>query len=313
MSSTLAATKNASRTAYDCAAVRAAVYSWTKCDSFDYLAGDLVRGGTASFRARLGVELIKFAPSNVTQWLVNGTSPGSDIFLFARQAVPDAIIREDLKTNPNIQVVILGAGLDTSALRIGAERRDSGSVPGTFFEVDLPAMQQEKRRLVTGLLTNRSNLFESHIIYTPCSFGINELSTVLNKVGFNPTQPSIWVWSGVIHYLTDETVRATVAELKTLSGKGSKLFFDFISLEAYNDPRKYGFEKTKTRFDSFGEVMSFGFGKDTKDVQDWLKTQGINLIRHYTHHDMCQLYEQQTEKPAPSGGAAWSNLCIAEF
>ena len=48
MTSTLAAQQKVSLTAYDCAAGRAAVYAFTGCESFDYLAADMVRGGRVS-------------------------------------------------------------------------------------------------------------------------------------------------------------------------------------------------------------------------------------------------------------------------
>jgi O-methyltransferase involved in polyketide biosynthesis len=115
----------------------------------------------------------------------------------------------------------------------------------------------------------------------------------------------------VIHYLTDAAVRATLADLKTLSAPGSTLFFDFILLEAYENPVEYGFALTKERFDSYGEVMSFGFRGGTDHVRDWLAAQGITFVRSYTNLDMVKLYELRTGEPAPSNGTPWSNLVVA--
>ncbi len=39
--------------------------------------------------------------------------------------------------------------MDTSGLRIGAERRQSGESPGGFFELDLPVAVAEKRSRFT--------------------------------------------------------------------------------------------------------------------------------------------------------------------
>jgi methyltransferase (TIGR00027 family) len=245
--------------------------------------------------------------------LASRTSPGVEVFLFARTAVPDDLIRDALTDNQETQVVILGAGLDTSGLRIGAERRRAGLQPGVFFEVDLPTMQTEKRRQVDRLLLGRPSLRQDHIVYVSCSFGEHELGTVLREAGLQLSKPTVWVWSGVVHYLTEEAVRSTVAELKTLSAPGSQLFFDFILLEAYQDPDKYGFRKTKARFDAFGEVMSFGFHEGREHVSQWLREQGLEFARCYTHVDMVQLYEAKTGKRAPSGGTPWSSLCVARF
>ncbi|MEZ4455225.1 MAG: class I SAM-dependent methyltransferase [Gemmatimonadales bacterium] len=140
-------------------------------------------------------------------------SPGADVFLFARQTVADDLIREALAAGPETQAVILGAGLDTSGVRIGAERRAAGLSPGTFFEVDLPAMQEEKRRIAVRLAGRYD---DAHVAYVPCSFGEGELTSALQAAGFDPARPSVWVWSGVIHYLTEAAVRETLTDLRAL-------------------------------------------------------------------------------------------------
>jgi methyltransferase (TIGR00027 family) len=289
------------------------VYASTRLRSFDYLAAAVISGGSASFRARLGVFLLKLGAIGLTRRLISRTSPGADVFLFARQAVPDEMIREALRARPATQVVILGAGLDTSGLRIGAERRAAGLSPGTFFEVDLPAMQLEKRALAARLVRLEPDLDGAHIRYVPCSFGENELVAALRAAAFDPSQPTIWVWSGVIHYLNEAAVRGTVADLKRLSTAGSLLFFDFILLEAYERPVDYGFAQTKRRFDSYGEVMSFGFRQGTDDVRQWLAAQGVAFVRSYTSDDMVELFRHRTGQPAPSHGTPWSSLCVARF
>jgi methyltransferase (TIGR00027 family) len=311
LSSTLAAQETASRTAYDCAAVRAAIYAWTGYRSFDYLAADMVSGKSASLKARMVVALGKLGAARLSLAIVSRASHGADIFIFARQAVPDDLAREALDTNERTQVVVLGAGLDTSGLRIGAERRAAGKAAGRFFEVDLPATQAEKRRLVARLVQTRRDLSEGNLIYVPCSFGEAELGAALRGAGFDTSRPSIWIWSGVVHYLTDAAVRATVTQLRQLSAPGSKLFFDFIPLEAYEKPHEYGFATAKARFDKFGEVMSFGLSHGTEQMREWLRSQGFALVRTYTHVDMMALYEQKTGKPLPSKAPPWLNLCIA--
>jgi len=313
MSSTLAAQQKVSRTAYDCAAARAAVFAWTNCQSFDYLAANLLSGGAAPLSSRMALALLKLGAHGLVRRMLALASPGADVFMFARTAVPDDLAREALDADPQTQVVILGAGLDTGGLRIGAERRRAGKVPGAFFEVDLPETQAAKRRQLARLVPGRPELRDDHVAYVPCSFGEQELGAALTRAGFQSSRPTVWVWSGVVHYLTESAVRSTVAELKELSAPGSMLFFDFILLEAYASPKEYEFASTKARFDAYGEVMSFGFRKGTEHVKEWLETQGLTFVRSYTSHDMVALYEQKTGTKAPSAGTPWSNLCVARF
>lgn len=313
MTSTLAAQQQASRTAYDCAAVRAAVYYWTGCESADYLAPHFARGPSASWKARIGVALAGMGAGSLTKLIISRTSPGVDVFLFARQFVPDTMIREALIRNPDTQIVVLGAGLDTSGLRINAERLRAGERQGDFFEVDLPASQVEKQKLAISAAPLLGDHLTTSIRYVRCSFGKDEVGSALGSAGFVSSNPTIWVWSGVIHYLSDSAVRATLGEIRRLSAPGSELFFDFILMEAYESPEKYGFAKIRSRFDSFGEVMSFGFRKGEAHVGSWLAEQGLRFEKAYSHEDMVSLFEKETGTIAPSQGTPWSNLCTASF
>lgn len=311
MTSTLAAQQSVSRTAYDCAAVRAAVFGWTQCAAFDYLAIDMLSSGSASARARLAGLLVRLGLHRVTRAIIARSSPGSDVLLFARTAVPDALCRQMLDEDAETQVVLLGAGLDTSALRIGAERRAHNAPEGLFFEVDLPPTQREKRELVRAAVARHPELSEAHVRYVPCEFGTDELSRALLAAGFSQTRRTLWIWSGVIHYLPEVAIKATLAELRRLSAPGSRVFFDFILREAYERPAEYGFELTKARFDRFGEVMSFGLSEDPNGVRAWLEAQGFSLVRVDTTQDMVATYERITGQKAPSSGCRWAHLCVA--
>jgi methyltransferase (TIGR00027 family) len=277
------------------------------------LAAHFVRGPSASWRARIGVQLAELGASALTKVLISRVSPGADVLLFARQSVPDEMVRVALQENADTQIVILGAGLDTSGLRIGAERRRRGELAGSFFEVDVPAMLAEKQRVVARLAPVMGKAFADHIRYVPCTFGESELGAALLAAGFDSERPAIWIWSGVIHYLTDAAVRLTIAELRRLSCPGSRLFFDYVVLEAYEKPDEYGFSQIKARFDSFGEVMSFGLRQGGDHAREWLASQGLQLIRCYAHQDMVAVYETITSETAPSRGAPWANLCVASF
>lgn len=313
MSSSLARLQRVSKTAYDCAAVRAAVHAGTGSPVADPLASDMLRGNTGSPMARLAHLLIKFGALGVLTWMIRRTAPGAETFIFARNAIPEALIRDALIAQPDTQTVVLGAGLDTSGLRIGAERLASGLPPGRFFEVDLPAMQEEKRRQVARLFGWRSGLSDAHITYVPCSFGEHELAPALTHAGFDPGAPSVWVWSGVVHYLPETAVRASIAEIRKVAQRGSHLFFDYILKEAYADPEGYGFAKTKKRFESYGEMITFGLPEDAIGVRSWLETQGLALDRIVTPQDMADLYQHHVGRPPAAIAPRCSNFCIARF
>jgi methyltransferase (TIGR00027 family) len=101
------------------------------------------------------------------------------------------------------QVVLLGAGLDTMALR-----RPDLMEPIAIFEVDGPATQAWKRRRLAELrLVPPPNL---HM--TPVDFEAGE--TWLDAVvqgGLDPHAPTVVASTGVTQYLTEHATRANMA------------------------------------------------------------------------------------------------------
>ncbi|HUQ59483.1 SAM-dependent methyltransferase [Lentzea sp.] len=98
------------------------------------------------------------------------------------------------------QVVILGAGLDTFAYR--NPRRDL-----RVFEVDHPATQAWKReRLATAGIDSPGTL-----TFVPVDFETQALATELESAGFRRTDPAVFVWLGVVYYLTPDAAHATLA------------------------------------------------------------------------------------------------------
>ena len=96
------------------------------------------------------------------------------------------------------QYVLLGTGLDTFAHRNPYPRL-------RVFEVDHPATQQWKRELLeTGGLPAPANL-----TYVPVDFERQSLPEQLHSVGFNPLDPTLFAWLGVVPYLTLEAFRST--------------------------------------------------------------------------------------------------------
>ncbi|MEU8898645.1 class I SAM-dependent methyltransferase [Nocardia sp. NPDC048505] len=115
------------------------------------------------------------------------------------------------------QVVILGAGLDTFAYR----NPDAGL---RVFEVDHPATQAWKRE---RLDTSGIDLPES-LTFVPVDFETDSLATQLEAAGFDRAEPAVFVWLGVIFYLTPEAARATLEYIAGHSGP-VEVVFDYLA------------------------------------------------------------------------------------
>jgi methyltransferase (TIGR00027 family) len=115
------------------------------------------------------------------------------------------------------QLVILGAGLDTRAYRLpGIERVK-------VFEVDLPAVQNDKKNKVQKYLGR----LPENVTYIPIDFDTQSLEAVFTGTSFDPSRPAVFIWEGVTQYITEEAVRRTLAFVGK-SCPGSILLFTYV-------------------------------------------------------------------------------------
>lgn len=109
------------------------------------------------------------------------------------------------------QVVILGAGLDARAWRIGALER------ATVFEVDHPSTQRFKRRRIANKVP------PTEIRYVAVDFETERFSGALEQAGFRRNLPSMWIWEGVTMYLPLGAVHDAISQVSALAAGGSRL------------------------------------------------------------------------------------------
>jgi methyltransferase (TIGR00027 family) len=112
------------------------------------------------------------------------------------------------------QVIVLGAGFDTSALT----HVDSGC---TFFEVDHPATQNEKR----AILAKHPHLRHA-AKFVPVDFAKDDLTIALLDAGYVAGRPALVSWLGVVMYLEQQVTVDTLSALRPLLAPGSEIIFD---------------------------------------------------------------------------------------
>jgi methyltransferase (TIGR00027 family) len=110
------------------------------------------------------------------------------------------------------QVVIVAAGYDSRAWRLAR--------PGvTFFEIDQPTTQQDKRARAP----------EGGPVYVPADVTDPELDDKLLQAGFQTEEPTAFTVEGLTIYLTAETVAELFATLAGLAASGSRMAVSFAS------------------------------------------------------------------------------------
>ena len=117
------------------------------------------------------------------------------------------------------QLVILGAGLDSTAYRC---TQLTGGLE--VFEVDHPSTQMWKReQLVAANIQAPENLR-----FVSFDFENQTLAEALKAGGIDSDVPAFFTWLGVQMYLTDEAVKATLGVMGAFPA-GSEMVMDFIS------------------------------------------------------------------------------------
>ena len=115
------------------------------------------------------------------------------------------------------QVVLLGAGLDSFALRYPDIVGDLD-----FFEVDHPNTQSWKLDRIEAL-----GLAKPDIKYLTIDFQTEDLKDVLNAGGLDFAQRIFFSWLGVTQYI-DRAAAMRTLSLVTEARSGSEIVFDFI-------------------------------------------------------------------------------------
>lgn len=142
------------------------------------------------------------------------------------------------------QFVVLGAGLDTFALRNPYE-----AVGLRVFEVDHPDTQAWKRRR----LAEAGLAVPSSLTFAPVDFERQGPGAGLVAAGFDPGRPAFVSWLGVVPYLTAEAVFGTLGYLAGLPA-GTAVVFDYADPPAALAPqRRAARERRAERVSAVGE------------------------------------------------------------
>lgn len=158
---------------------------------------------------------------------LRGMPPAKRARVLARlSAVPLRMLAIDVELERAValgrrQVASVGAGLDTRAFRMKALSA------AHFFEIDHPATQAFKQGKAAGL----SPVVEK-LTYVPVDLERDALSTCLLSAGHRPDEPTAWIWEGVVMYLSDEALRATLRALADASAPGSVLLVNYMEPDA---------------------------------------------------------------------------------
>lgn len=141
----------------------------------------------------------------------------ADMMVARTVAIDDAIRAAPALGRPGAQLVLLGAGLDGRAYRM-AELADV-----VVYEVDHPDSQRAKRARAVALPR-----VAGEVRFVPVDFTRDDLEASLAAAGHDPARPTIWIWEGVVMYLTRAEIVRTLAVIERRSAPLSRLVIAYL-------------------------------------------------------------------------------------
>ena len=143
------------------------------------------------------------------------------------------------------QLIILGAGFDTRSYRAAL----SSSV--RCFELDHPKTQALKRELL-----EKAAIDTGSVRFVPVDFQRDDWLDPLVQAGFDPSEPSLFIWESVSMYLDREAVERTLRRIAGVA-PGSALAFDYFAAE-FIESNALALRYVRKLLNATGEPWRFG-------------------------------------------------------
>jgi len=179
--------------------------------------------------------------SNLYGYLISRTKYFDDIF--------NKYLSEGIE-----QIVFLGAGYDTRSFRYKASIKNT-----KIFELDINSTQNRKLEI----LNNERIEIPEQLSFVRINFKTDSLEDILKDAGFSTKKRTLFIWEGVVYYLSQETVIETLKNIIKISTEGSVICFDYL----------------KEKLDSVNSAEPFMSWINEKEIDLLLKDLGIKVIR----------------------------------
>ncbi|WP_440133813.1 class I SAM-dependent methyltransferase [Chitinophaga sancti] len=191
------------------------------------------------------------------QRIIQKKIPGAYSSGIARTRYIDELVQQAVNQGVQ-QVVILGAGFDTRALRLDFLRL----LP--VIEIDHPNTSAVKKEKLGSL--------PAHVQYLQLDFN----NQGLEDLALNTSLPTVFIWEGVTNYLQEDAVAATFRFMEKFPA-GSYVIFTYVDEKVLREPGAYyGGEKLLHDVAGLEEKWTFGWKPGT--LRKYLHQFGLELL-----------------------------------
>lgn len=197
-----------------------------------------------------------------------------------RGRLAEDTLAERRSTHGTRQYVVLGAGLDSFAIRNPYD-------DVTVFEIDTPRSQEWKldRLAQIGIPIGET------VRHVACDFETQDFGEELIASGFDPSGTAVAAWLGVSYYLTEDAIRSSLQRMAEWP-PGSTVVFDYVLAEHLWD-RIDGYDPTVIRavidgVAAAGEPFLSLFDDDA--ITELCRSAGFGEVELLDHTEMVARY-----------------------
>ena len=208
------------------------------------------------------------------------------LFTTARSRIAEDALSEAVEKGIR-QIVILGAGLDTFALR-----SPHGARQVRIYEVDHPATQAWKRqRLAEAQIALPPWLF-----LVPVDFERDDLGETLAGAGFQQNAPAFFSWLGVVPYLTQDAIGSTLDYIASI--QNSEVVFDYMEPpQAFSEEMRELVTQRTAQLEKMDERWASRF--DPAGMAAILRSHGFCNIEDINFHEIRSRFGGTVQGLAP--------------
>jgi methyltransferase (TIGR00027 family) len=208
------------------------------------------------------------------------------LFTAARSRIAEDALSEAVERGVR-QIVILGAGLDTYALRNPHSAREI-----RIHEVDHPATQAWKlERLAEAQIA-----LPPWLLFVPVDFERDDVGEKLAAAGFEQNSPAFFTWLGVVPYLTQDAIGRTLDYISSI--QNSEVVFDYMEPpEAFSEELRQ-LEKARTeQLKKIGERSVSRF--EPAGMAAILRSHGFCAIEDFSFQEIASRFGSAVQGLAP--------------
>ncbi len=229
----------------------------------------------------------------------NFSPPGIYEYIIARTKYFDEITEKALAGNFK-QILILGAGFDSRAIRFGGAHRAA-----RFYELDAYHTQRAKQ----GQLKKRNIDIPANLVFVTIDFKSESLGDKLGRGGLEKGEKSLFILEGLLNYLDETTAEGIWSGIKDFSPTGSWVICDFIFKSVLRrENRYYGEAAVRDKVNKYNEAWKFGI--EEEGVDEYFEIRGFKVLEMSDSRKMEKRYFHGERGDLINGthGIAWLEI-----